>query len=52
MNIKEIINNQIEGVKIINFTRFIDQRGFFTETFRSTDFISNELKIVFLKKMF
>ena len=45
MNIKEIINNQIEGVKIINFTRFIDQRGFFTETFRSTDFISNELKI-------
>ena len=45
MNIKEIINNKIKGVKIINFTRFTDQRGFFTETFRSTDFINNELKI-------
>lgn len=42
----KIINNhstQIPGVKLINFERFTDKRGFFSETFRESDFIKNEL---------
>ena len=44
MKIVSIIEAQIPGVKLINFERFIDKRGFFTETFRVSDFINNELK--------
>jgi dTDP-4-dehydrorhamnose 3,5-epimerase len=43
MKISSITEYQIAGVKLINFDRFMDQRGFFTETFRASDFISNEL---------
>ena len=45
MNINNISNLQITGVKQIKFNRFIDQRGYFTETFRASDFINNELKV-------
>ena len=44
MKISSISDQQIPGVKLINFDRFLDQRGFFTETFRTSDFINNELK--------
>ena len=43
MKILKINIFNIEGVKIINFERFMDQRGFFTEIFRASDFINNEL---------
>jgi dTDP-4-dehydrorhamnose 3,5-epimerase len=45
MKISSISEQQITGVKLINFDRFMDQRGFFTETFRASDFIYNELKV-------
>lgn len=45
MKISSILEQQIPGVKLINFDRFMDQRGYFTETFRTSDFINNELKI-------
>jgi dTDP-4-dehydrorhamnose 3,5-epimerase len=44
MKIVSITEIQIPGVKLINFDRFTDKRGFFTETFRVSDFINNELK--------
>ncbi|MFM1757418.1 MAG: hypothetical protein RL621_2415 [Bacteroidota bacterium] len=44
MKIVSITEPQIPGVKLINFERFTDKRGFFTETFRVSDFINNELK--------
>jgi dTDP-4-dehydrorhamnose 3,5-epimerase len=43
MKITSISRQQISGVKLINFDRFMDHRGYFTETFRSSDFINNEL---------
>lgn len=45
MKISSISEHQIPGVKFINFERFMNQRGFFTETFRASDFINNELKV-------
>jgi len=45
MKLSTIIKQNIIGVKTVTFERFVDERGFFTETFRSTDFINNELKI-------
>ena len=45
MIISSILIQAIPGVKIINFKRFIDERGFFTETYRASDFINNELYI-------
>ena len=45
MNINNITNFQISGVKLINFARYSDQRGYFTETFRGSDFINNHLKV-------
>ena len=44
MKITNIQTVAIEGVKLINFERFTDKRGFFTETYRVSDFINNELK--------
>jgi dTDP-4-dehydrorhamnose 3,5-epimerase len=44
MKIVSITEAQIPGIKLINFERFTDKRGFFTETFRVSDFINNELK--------
>lgn len=45
MKILKINKLNIEGVKIINFERFMDHRGFFTETFRASDFINNDLML-------
>lgn len=45
MNITSIKEQEIKGLLLINFDRYMDQRGFFTETFRASDFINNELKI-------
>ena len=45
MKIKTIISHQIPGIKLIEFERYIDNRGFFTETYRTADFINNELKV-------
>ena len=45
MKISSISEHQIPGVKLINFDRFLDQRGYFTETFRASDFINNDLKL-------
>ena len=40
-----ILEQKIHGVKLINFERFKDQRGFFTETFRSSDFVNKKLNL-------
>lgn len=45
MKIISQLEFQISGVKLINFERFTDKRGFFTETFRVSDFIKNNLSI-------
>ena len=45
MKIISQLEFQISGVKLINFERFTDKRGFFTETFRVSDFINNNLSI-------
>ena len=45
MKISTISEQSIPGVKLINFERFMDQRGFFTETFRAADFLINDLNI-------
>ena len=42
MKISSIIFEKIPDVKRIHFDRFMDQRGYFTETFRALDFINNE----------
>jgi dTDP-4-dehydrorhamnose 3,5-epimerase len=44
MKITSIQSVTIPGIKLINFERFTDKRGFFTETYRVSDFINNELK--------
>ena len=45
MKIASIVESEIFGVKLIKFDRFMDSRGYFTETFRESDFINNELNI-------
>jgi len=45
MKITSISEQRILGVKLINFDRFMDHRGYFTETFRASDFINNDLKL-------
>jgi len=45
MKIKSISEQQIPGVKLINFDRFTDHRGYFAETYRSSDFINNDLNL-------
>ena len=43
MNILSIKEQQIPGVKLVKYERFMDHRGFFTETFRTSDLIKNDL---------
>ena len=43
MKITSVNEFAIAGVKLINFERFADKRGYFSETFRVSDFINNEL---------
>ena len=45
MKIISVINQNIKGVKLIKLQRFMDQRGYFTETFRITDAINKELNL-------
>lgn len=48
MKIIEINELSIPDVKVIEFQRFSDERGYFTETFKESDFLNNE-KMTFLK---
>lgn len=38
MKIVSVTDLALPGVKVIRFARFVDQRGYFTEPFRRTDF--------------
>lgn len=41
MRILEVKNLKLQGVKVIRFARFPDNRGYFAEPFRSSDFFSH-----------
>jgi dTDP-4-dehydrorhamnose 3,5-epimerase len=41
MKIVSVTDLALPGVKVIRFARFLDQRGYFTEPFRRTDFDSH-----------
>ena len=43
MNINSINDSNISGIKIIELNKFCDNRGYFAETYRSTDFSNNHL---------
>lgn len=43
MKITNFETVEIPDVKLINFERFSDKRGFFTETFRTSDFVNQGL---------
>jgi dTDP-4-dehydrorhamnose 3,5-epimerase len=45
MKINSIFEAEIAGVKLIQFERFLDKRGYFSETFRDSDFLQNNLGI-------
>lgn len=48
MKILEVKNLKIDGVKVIRFGRFSDNRGYFTETLRQSDVLENK-ELSFLK---
>ena len=41
MKILSVSDLSLEGVKVVRFQRFADHRGYFTETFRKSDFLNN-----------
>ena len=43
MNINSINDSNISGIKLIELNKFCDNRGYFSETYRSTDFSNNHL---------
>lgn len=45
MKINSIFEPEIAGVKFIQFERFLDKRGYFSETFRDTDFLEKKLGV-------
>jgi dTDP-4-dehydrorhamnose 3,5-epimerase len=45
MKINSIFEAEIAGVKLIQFERFLDKRGYFSETFRDSDFLEKNLGI-------
>ena len=45
MKITSITNTVIPGAKLIHFDRFPDLRGYFSETFRASDFVHHDLNI-------
>lgn len=49
MKILEVKTLKIPEIKVIRFTRFPDHRGYFTETFRKSDFFSHP-QLKFMKK--
>ena len=44
MKINSINDSNISGIKLIELNKFCDNRGYFSETYRSTDFSNNNLK--------
>lgn len=50
MQIMEVKALQIEQLKVIRFARFCDQRGYFTEHFRRSDF-KNHSEMEFMKDL-
>ena len=48
MKIVEIKSLSIPAIKVIKFARFCDHRGYFTESFRKSDFV-NHPKMEFMK---
>lgn len=48
MKILGVKTLQIEAVKVIRFARFLDQRGYFTEHYRKSDF-KNHAEMSFMK---
>lgn len=50
MQISKIIATSLPEVKIIQFSRFLDERGYFTEQFRKSDLLQNSA-IPFLNKV-
>jgi len=50
MKILEVKNLAIPAIKVIKFARFCDQRGYFTEPFRKSDFF-NHSDMDFLKNV-
>ena len=59
MKITNVTSEKIPGVKLINFDRFLDSRGYFSETYRILDFINKlmikknflfkHIKLIFIK---
>jgi dTDP-4-dehydrorhamnose 3,5-epimerase len=45
MKIHSILEPAIKGVKLIQFERFLDKRGYFSETYRNTNFITEQLNL-------
>ena len=43
MKINSINDSNISGIKLIELNKFCDNRGYFSETYRSTDFSNNNL---------
>ncbi|MBF0553502.1 MAG: dTDP-4-dehydrorhamnose 3,5-epimerase family protein [Nitrospirae bacterium] len=53
MKIIEVKSLTIDSIKVIRFQRFRDNRGYFTETFRNSDFLSHpELGFIKQDKLF
>jgi len=48
VKVLEVKNLNIEGVKVIRFARFADQRGYFTETLRLSD-VRDNAELAFLQ---
>lgn len=49
MKINKVNDTQIPGVKTITYARFLDERGFFTESYNSLEFVNNSA-LSFLKE--
>ncbi len=50
MKILDIINTEIEDIKVVRFERFSDHRGYFSETYRKADLTENS-ELLFLKNV-
>ncbi len=50
MKILRVKTLQIEAIRVINFARFCDHRGYFTEHYRKSDF-ENHTDITFMKNV-
>ena len=50
MKVVEVRNLAIPEIKVIRYGRFLDDRGFFTETFRKSDFMRHP-QLDFMKEV-